>query len=182
MGLEAPKNLSQSLRATFPGPNVPRPFVKLWGPTSQSWTPWLLLNDQVDIYPTHYRGKNSTVCTRPLGYCDCMIRTEGVKLRGYLGAAHPTTGKKVILLITEGCWDGCPQLKERNGDLRGWKFEMRRRSESATSLVLGRFRLSRHASLRLTAFDTWTTLAKVWGLDRLPEGKQELFRPKGEFP
>lgn len=151
-----------------PSPRRPRLWVGTVSPQHSGPIRLVALNDWIHGFWTHYLvGTTSKDCrTRPCfrdsGTCEHCPLVKNRKWKGYLGAHVVGMKRPVILEITEGCWDGTPDLRRLDGELRGWQWTARRERDYVRSRML----MERAQTLIIQPVypkvDVLAVLARMW--------------------
>jgi hypothetical protein len=142
--------------------------VPIYSPRGKRPVSFVLLNDHIHGFETHYlpaenpKDARTVPCLARIGDCPWHDQVKNIRWKGFLGALLRATGKRYLLEVTQGAWDTCPDLQQQNGTLRGYTYEVSRKSEAATSQVVYRNQLVIHQGLPIGKVDVLSILSRLW--------------------
>jgi hypothetical protein len=163
----------------YPDPERPRRWVQCFSPQDRTHVRFKWLNNWVAGVHTHYlwnadpRLCRTVPCLRELGECPWCPMVKNRKWKGYCGALVRQSTRPVLMELTENAYETCRELRDNNGQLRGWEYETFREKDHTRSKQFLRRMHVLHADPAWPAVDICAVLARIWSVE--PEVTRQLF-------
>lgn len=124
----------------------------------------IILSERVLRCNCHFCENQSKPCLNTPGCPWCQDRWPK-REKGYLCGINLRTGRQVIIELTTGAWEGCPQLLKGEESLRGKVLSLTRRGSVRNSPVVARIDTNHRPILGKDlppAFDLRAALFTLW--------------------
>lgn len=154
-------------------------FYKVLRPKPQSEVKGIITSDKVLISYTHYRDRNSYICTRNSKTCPFCAASIAPRIKGYLCGVDNADRKAVVLEMTDNAVRDNAVIRERKVSLRGKVLCLSRPGKNPNSPVLARLEDCPHVTVLRSLpqpFDLRAVLLEMWDVpsqqllyDRHPE-------------
>lgn len=168
MSEPSPRNDAPGRKPLRPNPTRPRLWVRTWTPPPGRLTHLMALNDAIHGFNTHFipggpGEKGRTVpCLEPHFLCPWHDHVRNRKWKGYLGVLLDGESRPCIWEVSEGAYEGSPELQHFDGQLRGWRWEIGRAKDDKRSRQTVRKILSLHKGLKAPRIDVLNVLSRIW--------------------
>jgi hypothetical protein len=150
-----------------PASNPLKRFVPLWKATGKHPVLFRCLNQWVFGLDTHYQAGRVFPCTMALSSCATCAQGWLPRWRGFVGGEHHATRGRYLLQITATAWRECAELPDRDGQLRGSYWTVRRAGDSAQARLIWSAVAMARQEPPSQPIDVVEVLSRLWGLDLL---------------
>lgn len=150
------------------GPARSQKWIPVVSPKPHQNLKLLITSDRWKGVYTHYFDERTRPCTGNELNCDGCYRKLAKRWKAYLCGAILPYGKMVIVELTQGAMQGCPEIIDRTTHLRGRVLEMWRAGTSKTSPVKVKLQPMQSNLFVPDAFNLMEALCVIWGIKYEP--------------
>jgi len=167
-----------SIQWTNEFPGQEKLFIPIVSPKVGSTTRVIITSEKWQGVYTHYFDCRTRPCTGSELDCDGCFKKLSRRWKAYLCGALMPNGRKVIVELTHGAMQGCPELVQTRESLRGRRLAISRNGTARNSSVRCTLEPSTSELFIPEPFDLMAALCKVWGVNFDPPASFDFGRAK----